>query len=138
LTIVFFTDRDLGNRFPDILETAGLKVERHKDNFAQDCADTVWLEAAGQSGWIALTRDRRIRYKPNELNAVIRHGVALLVVVGTAPHAALAEAFVATVPRITSFLDDNSPPFIGKVYRPSPGERARNPNAPGRVARWYP
>ena len=29
LSVVFFTDRDLGKQFPDILRAAGLNVERH-------------------------------------------------------------------------------------------------------------
>ena len=36
---VFFTDRDLGKRFPAILRDAGLTVERHADHFAHDCPD---------------------------------------------------------------------------------------------------
>lgn len=30
---VFFTDRDLGEQFPEILAAAGLNVERHADHF---------------------------------------------------------------------------------------------------------
>jgi hypothetical protein len=80
----------------------------------------------------------RIRYKPNELEAVVRHRVTLLVVIGKAPHSELARHFVATVPRITAFLDRHRPPLIAKVYRPSPAELARNANAPGTVSLWYP
>lgn len=85
MTPVFFTDRDLGKRFPEVLHAAGLAVERHADHFAPDCPDEVWLEAVGRKGWIAVTHDRRIRYKPNELAAVVQHRVALLVVIGDAP-----------------------------------------------------
>ncbi len=138
MNIVFFTDRDLGSSFPDILAAAGLSVERHRDHFAPDCADEVWLRSIGEQGWTALTHDRRIRYKPNERNAVIRHGVRLLVIVGNASHSDLAHAFVTTLPRIRRFLDRNRPPFIGKVYRPTPAEVARRRNAPGRVELWYP
>ncbi|MGH9423743.1 MAG: hypothetical protein ACRD3J_27460 [Thermoanaerobaculia bacterium] len=61
---VFFTDRDLGTRFPEILRAAGLLVERHADHFAPDTPDEEWLEAIGRRGWVALTHDMRIRYKP--------------------------------------------------------------------------
>ena len=64
---VFFTDRDLGKRFPEILRAAGLTVERHADHFAHDCPDEDWLQSVGRRGWIAITHDSRIRYKPNEL-----------------------------------------------------------------------
>lgn len=135
---IYFTDRDLGNAFPDILTAAGLPVERHRDHFAPDSADEEWLEACGSKGWIALTHDARIRYKPNELNAVVRHRVALMVIVGKARFPDLARNFVATAPRVEAFLDRYAPPLIGKVYRPSPGELARNPSASGTVALWYP
>ncbi len=81
----FFTDRDLGKRFPEILREAGLTVHRHGDHFEPETPDEVWLAAVGAHGWIALTHNRRIRYTPNERDAVMRHRVALLVVVGAAP-----------------------------------------------------
>ncbi|MGH8490793.1 MAG: hypothetical protein ACREXS_18510 [Gammaproteobacteria bacterium] len=67
MNLVFFTDRDLGTRFPEILASAGLKVERHRDHFPHDCADEDWLRIIGRRGWVAVSHDRRIRYKPNEL-----------------------------------------------------------------------
>jgi hypothetical protein len=138
LTRVFFTDRDLGKQFGTILTSAGLTVERHADHFAHDAPDEVWLREVGRRGWIALTHDSRIRYKTTERDAVIEHGVALLVVVGKIPFAELAKAFLATMPRIEHFLASNKPPFIAKVYRPSPADLARNSNSPGRIELWYP
>jgi PIN like domain len=137
LSFVYFTDRDLGKRFPEILKTGGLTVERHADHFAPDTADEVWLEEVGKRGWIALTHDRRIRYKPNERDAVMQHGVALLVIVGKAPFADLAGAFVTSRPVVERFLDQHKPPFIAKVYRPSPAETARRTTAPGHIELWY-
>jgi hypothetical protein len=87
----------------------------------------VWLEEVGKRGWIALTHDRRIRYKPNERDAV-----------GAAPYPDLARAFLTTLPRIERFLRRHKPPFIAKVYRPSPAELARRSTASGRVELWYP
>ncbi len=130
---VFFTDRDLGKRFPEILRSAGLSVERHADHFPADCPDETWLAHVGQKGWIAVTHDSRIRYKPNELAAVVRHKLALLVVIGRAPYPLLAESFVATSGRVIAFLDRHEPPFIAKVYRPAAGEVALNAAAPGSI-----
>lgn len=138
MTIVFFTDRDLGSRFPEILQAAGLTVEKHRDHFAPQCPDEEWLRSIGERGWVALTHDRRIRYKPNELDAVVQHRVALLVIVGHAPHPELAQAFVNTLARIESFIERHHPPYIAKVYRPSPAEVERHSAAPGRVELWYP
>src|SRR5436190_9605130 len=124
----YFTDRDLGKRFGEILKAGGLNVERHADHFAPDTPDEVWLAEIGRRGWIALTHDRRIRYKPNERDAVMRHAVALLVIVGHASFPELAHGFVATIPRIEQFLASHRPPFIAKVYRPTPDK-----NTPGRA-----
>ncbi len=134
----YFTDRDLGKRFPEILKSGGLTVERHGDHFAPDTADEVWLEAVGKRGWIALTHDRRIRYKPNEREAVMRHSVALLVIVGAAPFPDLARAFVASMSVIEHFLSRHKPPFIAKDYRPSPAQTVRRHAAAGHVELWYP
>jgi hypothetical protein len=133
----YFTDRDLGKRFGEILKASGLTVERHVDHFAPDTPDQVWLAEIGKRGWVALTHDRRIRYKPNERDAVIRHGLALLVIVGDAPFPELAHAFVATIPRIEQFLASHQPPFIAKVYRPAPDTTAPRRAEPGRIELWY-
>jgi len=135
---VFFTDRDLGKKFPEILRAAGLKVERHVDHFRHDTSDEEWLREIRGRGWIAVTHDGRIRYKPNELATVMQHGVALLVVVGHAPYPELAQAFVATQPRILNFIERHEPPYIAKVYRPSPGDIANDPSALGRIELWHP
>lgn len=135
---VFFTDRDLGLRFPAILAEAGLKVRKHQDHFAPDCPDEVWLKEIGKKRWVAVTHDKRIRYKPNELAALMRHRVRLLVVVGKGKYPELAESFVRTGPRIESFLARHTAPFIAKVYRASPADILRNPDAPGRIEHSYP
>lgn len=137
MSFVYFTDRDLGKSFANILRTLGLTVERHDDHFPPDAADEAWLGVVGKRGWVALTHDRRIRYRPNERNAVMRHGVALLVIVGKAPLPDLARAFGATVPHTEHFLAQHKPPFIAKVYRSSSVEVARGATA-GRIELWYP
>lgn len=135
---VFFTDRDLGKHFPDTLAAAGLAVERHHDFFPPDGSDEQWLEYVGKNGRIALTHNERIRYTPNELAAVVRHSVRLLVIVGKAPLAALATSFVATLPKIEVFIANHQPPYIAKIYRASPADVARNPDTPGTINLWYP
>lgn len=132
---VFFTDRDLGKKFPAVLRAAGFFVETHVDHFAPDAADDEWLPAVGRRQWIVLTHDRRIRYKSNERDAVMSNGIAMFVLVGSVPHPELARAFVATRARMDTFLNQNSPPFIAKVYRGLPSPRPGD-FRPGRVELW--
>ena len=136
MRVVYFTDRDLGLQFPAILKNAGLTVERHRDHFAPDATDEQWLAFVGAKGWVALTHNSRIRYTPNERDAVISHGVRLLIIIGQAPHPELAQSFVATRRRIEGFLERHEPPFIAKVYRASPAELAKNASAPGSITLW--
>ena len=135
---VWFTDRDLGKQFPGILAEAGLQVERHGDLFAPEGSDEQWLEHCGTNGRVAITHNSRIRYVPNELAAVKRFKVRLVVVVGQAPNAELAHNFVRTVRRVEAMLDAHPPPVILKVYRASPAELAKSPGAAGSVEVWYP
>lgn len=134
----FFTDRDLGRRFPSSLRSAGFEVEAHDDVFAHDVVDEEWLAYVGRSGRIGITHDGRIRYKPNELDAVREHRVGLLVVVGKVPHSELARNFIHTRSRIESFLERHEPPFIAKVLRPTPPALERDPEAAGEVVLWFP
>jgi len=139
LSFVYFTDRDLGKRFAEILRSGGLKVERHDDHFSPNTPDEVWLEEIGKRVWVALTHDHRIRYKPNELAAVVRHHVRLLVVIGQVPFPDLARSFLNSLSVIERFLHNQKPHFIAKVYRPpSTAFKKRRPNPPGRVELWYP
>ena len=135
---VFFTDRDLGKQFPAILADAGLVVERHIDLFAPDGSDEQWLEHCGAHGHVALSHNRRIRHVPNELAAVVRFKVPLIILVGQATTAELARNFVQSVHRVEAFLAAHTPPLIAKVYRPAPAELVKTPFAVGRVELWYP
>lgn len=113
-------------------------VERHHDVFPPDGSDEQWLEHCGRNGRVALSRNERIRYTPNERVAGIQHRGALLIVIGKVPHAELARNFVNTLPRIEAFLDDHKPPFIAKVYRASPTDIARDRAAKVSISLWYP
>jgi hypothetical protein len=135
---VYFTDRDPGKQFPRILTDAGIVVERHGDLFQPEGSDEQWLAYCGTNGRIAISHNSRIRYVPNELEAVKRFKASLLILVGQVTTAALANNFMRTLTRIETFLDGRSPPFIGKVYRPPPAELAKSAAAPGRVELWFP
>lgn len=132
----FFTDRDLGKSVPAALRAAGISVEAHAQHFAHDTPDEEWIAAIAAQGWVAVTHDGRIRYKPNEKQAVLDAGLALIVLVGKARHAELSENFVRSISRIEAFLEREAPPLIAKLYRPTPSELERNPEAPGRIERW--
>ena len=135
---IYFTDRDLGKQFPQFLRDNGVTVERHADLFPPDGSDEQWLEHCGSNGRVAVSHNWRIRYVPNELAAVIRFKVSLLILVGRATTGELARNFLRTLPRIESMLDGHDPPFILKVYRPTSSESTGSAAPPGRVEVWFP
>jgi hypothetical protein len=136
LSAVYFTDRDLGRQFPSILRDGGIRVEMHGDHFPAVTPDDEWLAGVAERRWVVVTHDKRIRYKPNERDAVMRSKIALLVIIGRVPNRDLAVNFVNTIDRVETFVDAHEPPFIAKVFRPSPDERQGSPQAPGRVEMW--
>lgn len=81
----FFVDRSLGRRqVPDALRGLGWVLRTHHEIFGsrdEDVADVEWLELCGQQKLPVLSKDRRLRYRPQEIEAIRRYGVQAFVLV---------------------------------------------------------
>lgn len=79
----FFVDRSLGRiQVPRDLRVVGWRVRTHFEVFGvrdEDVADTEWLEMCGQEDLPVLSKDRRLRYRPQEIAAIRRHRVKAFV-----------------------------------------------------------
>jgi hypothetical protein len=103
---------------PEALRNAGARIELHKDHFAHDEIDEVWLIECGRLGWAVLTKDRNIRYNKSERDALIDAGVAAFVLVsGNMNGAEMASAYVKALPKIATFLEKFTPPYIARVTK---------------------
>ena len=105
-----FCDRSLGHhKVPHRLRQVHSAVIAHDDVFAQDTDDEVWLKIAGERGWVVLTRDDRIRYRPSEQRALIEAGTAVFCLNPSKGMTAeeWAEAFVAALPKILTTVAKN-------------------------------
>lgn len=103
---------------PEALRVAGAIIELHKDHFAHDEKDTVWLEVCGNKGWVVLTKDRNIRYNLVERQTLLDSGVAAFVLTsGQMNGAEMAHAYIKALPKITNFLEKYSRPFIARVHK---------------------
>src|SRR5437870_8190324 len=79
-SLVFFIDRSLGQKvIAEKLRQSGVKVEIHDDHFPQDAPDEHWIADVGEKGWVVLTKDDRIRYRPAALEAYRRHDVRVFI-----------------------------------------------------------
>jgi hypothetical protein len=93
-----------------------LTVVRHKERFQHDVGDVEWLTVAGREGWIVLTRDKNIRLREIERNALISAKVAAFVFTGgNASGIETTETIVAVLPKMDRFLARNLPPFICRI-----------------------
>jgi hypothetical protein len=114
---VYFTDRDLGHQFPERLRKSGIKVERHDDHFGAQTPDEEWIGEIGRRGWIAVSRDQRIRYSPLGLSVLMTSGTRLFVLVGKLTADEAAELFIRSRERIEAVLRKERRPFIAKIRR---------------------
>ena len=72
--------------------------------------------SAARKGWIVLTMDRRVRYRPVEIAAIRRHRVkAFALTSGNLRAADQAHRFLGNEARITAACADPGP-FIYAVY----------------------
>jgi predicted nuclease of predicted toxin-antitoxin system len=97
---------------------AGLRAEIHDDHFDRDAEDWVWLRDVGARGWVVLTKDQRLRYRPLEL-ATLRSSRArvFILVAGNLRGSEIAAVFVTALPRICRILASRSGPFVARITK---------------------
>lgn len=115
-----FFDRNFGIRVPRAVRLVGQNIRYHDEEFEQpDTPDTQIIADAAQNGWVVVTRDKKIRRRPAELEA-IRMARAKCVVF--AQRAALnswglLHRVVCSWEDIERVVDDSDGPFILNVYK---------------------
>jgi hypothetical protein len=112
----FFVDRSLGSEFvPAALRCENERVIVHDEHFRdQDTRDVVWLGEAGKKGWVALTKDARVRTNVLERTALLSARVAAFMLGrGDLRGADMARAFVLALPRMKKVLRRSELPLKG-------------------------
>ena len=108
---------------------------------AVSAPDEGWIALVGRKGWIALTKDKNIRYRCAELESIERHSARVIVVrAKNATGPEMAEVLAKASDSIARFAAKTSAPFVAGVdrsgrvrpYRKAPGRRP-----PHRVPRYY-
>jgi hypothetical protein len=67
----FFVDRSLGRvEVADALRSAGAVAHVHDDHFDVATPDEVWIAEVGRKGWLVLTKDKNLRRRPIEIEAI--------------------------------------------------------------------
>jgi hypothetical protein len=98
------------------LEEEGIRVELHDDHFSQGTPDAEWLPVIGQRGWIVITKDTRIRYRPNEKHALLAAGVrAFAFASGNLSGPEMSEAIVKALPKMRKLLASHPRAFVARI-----------------------
>ena len=118
---------------PSILIEAGLRVECHNDHFDDGTPDSKWL-SRWEEGWIAVTRDKRIRRDDRSIVSIVKSRAKVLTLIGAWPHDELANNLVNSVYVIEREVQKRLAPFIAKLHMASPEKRRRGKG--GKVVTW--
>ncbi|MCY4590231.1 MAG: hypothetical protein OXE86_06635 [Alphaproteobacteria bacterium] len=109
-----FLDRNLGKHIVSArLRDAGVHVEVHDDRFAIDAPDEEWIRSVARRGWVAVTRDRNLRYRAHEMNSIREHAARVIVIrMKNASGVAMADLLIRSLPRIAQFVAATPAPFV--------------------------
>ena len=114
----FFLDRSLGKTMASLLREAGHVVHLiadHYPNDASDIPDETWIAEGCSQGWVLLTKDKRIRYRAAELEA-LQEGHLFCLVSGTMNIAEMTQALLDALPKIVRAAREE-PVGFWHVYR---------------------
>ncbi|GII64394.1 putative ribonuclease VapC45 [Sphaerisporangium krabiense] len=117
----FFIDRSLGRvAVPRLLRAAGWELITLAEHYGvpadEQVEDTRWIEDTAKLGWAVLMKDKRIRYRRAEIQAVIEHQARCFVITrGDLTSTDYAQRFVINQGAIfaASHMDG---PFIHTVH----------------------
>ena len=113
-----FVDRSIGKYPVGALRAAGASVVYLEDIFPGATYDEVWLAEAGRQGWIAVTKDKRIRHKPNQMKAFQESNVVAVVLVsGNMGREEMADLLCRSMNRILRIAGAVVPPAMFTLAR---------------------
>ena len=100
------------------MRVAGYGVEVHDDYLPMDAPDEEWIDLVGRKGWIAITKDKHIRYRYAELDAIKAHHARVVVIrAKNLTGRELAELLVRHFLKIQNFAAQNTTPFVAGLDR---------------------
>lgn len=117
--LVFFTDENLGRYIvPQALRHADAEVIAFHEKFASGTEDPVWLPEVAKNRWVFLTKDSKIRYRRNEMRALLSSGARSFVLVSAnLPGPEIAQVFVKALAGMRKMCARQQGPFVAHVHR---------------------
>lgn len=95
------------------MRVAGATVEHAGGNMPFGVTDDVWLTECGKNGWIVLTRDKHIRRRKLERDALMDNGVAAFALTsGEATARQVAETVIPMIQKFVNISVSGPKPFL--------------------------
>ena len=100
------------------LRQEGVEVRIHDDHFPQNAKDEEWIAETGKRGWIVLTKDDRLRYRPAALTAYRRHKARVFIFgSGEMKAQEMADAFTKALPKVGRVARTKPAPFFARISK---------------------
>ena len=116
---MIFFDRSIPKSVAEALKLVRSDVRWLEDEFRHDVRDANWLQEIGSRGWLVIGRDRRIRYRPAEKQAIIDHRVGYFCITQDANPTRweYLRLIVTTLDAMERLFATIERPFIYGVYK---------------------
>ena len=90
------------------------------DHLSSAAPDEDWIALVGRKNWLAITKDRNIRYRTAELDAIRKHLARVIVIrMKNVTGPEVAEVLVKDRCRIVRFAMVTHPSFVAGIYASS-------------------
>jgi len=114
--VKFLLDENLSGKVAKALHDLGEDVHHVTEFLDEGAKDEEVLKYAGNHHYFIITRDERIRYKPNEKAAIREHGVGVFLLAGKKKTALeLARQLIWNWPKIVECAQKTRKPFIRRI-----------------------
>jgi hypothetical protein len=108
-SLTFYVDECLGRFVAEALTADGFDARPYYDHFA-GMKDVEWLPQVGANQWILLTKDKNIRRRRLEVDAILNSGVRAFVVTAVGLHREdLAKLVLSAMPKIQRICQQRGP-----------------------------
>ena len=112
----FFVDHNLSRQLATGMKAFGEDVVHLTEFFPENVDDTDYLRHIGSEGWFLVTRDKRIRYRPAELEALRQSGVGAFFMGGkNRTRCELIQQLVRHWPRMKELARKTPVPFAFRI-----------------------
>ena len=112
----FFIDNNLSPQIARGMKEFGEDAVHLNEYFAPDTEDPVWLARIGSEGWVLITKDERVRYRPAELTAFKEHKVGAFFLGGKQKgRCEIIRQVVRNWPRMKEFAAKTRRPFAIRI-----------------------